>query len=478
MKKTVLFLLLLLVFAGCDDAVKDSKSFNKYVNRWLYDNMSMLYYWNEELPKYNSSTDNPDVYFKTLINKDDRFSAIFDNYTEILNSLHGVSDADPGFEFQLYRQSESNNNVVGVVLYTKPGTTAAAAGVMRGDYFNKINGTQITVNNYSELLAAFSNSSATFTLTFSELINNVWQEGKTVTVTKIKNYEENPVFLDTVYVVDNKKIGYLVYHFFSNDTGDGTLKYDLELNDVFGRFKQAGISELIVDFRYNSGGMMSSAVNLGSMMVPNLTANKVYSYTEYNGNYTNYFKSAEFKKNNSEDPFVDYFATSISVSKPTATTIPVQNIGNQLSRIYFLTGPRTASASEMVINSLKPYVTCVLVGDVTVGKNVGSTLVNDDDNKENDWAFMPIILKYFNKNRQSDFTNGFVPDFKIADTYNYSLGDLRESLLNMAVRNITGGAALAPTAIKPKLNLGATVEFKPFGRLIVTKPAIDSYLKQ
>lgn len=470
MKKSVLFFMMLLLLVGCDEDLNDSKSLNKYVNRWLYDNMSMLYYWNNELPAYKSSSESPDKYFETLIYQDDRFSAIFDNYTEILNSLHGVSEADPGFEFQLYRESESNNNVVGVVLYTKPGTTAAAAGATRGKYFRKINGTQITVDNYSDLIAAFNNGSASFTLTFTELLNGQWQDGATVTVTKVKNYQENPVYLDTVYIVENKKIGYLVYNFFSNDTGDETLKYDLELNEAFGRFKQEGISELIVDFRYNSGGMMSSAVHFGSMLVPDLAANKVFSYTEYNRNYTNYFNSDEFKKQNAGNPFVDYFATNISVSKPSAATIPVQNVGNQLNRVYFLTGRRTASASEMVINSLKPYITCVLIGDVTVGKNVGSTLVNDEENDKNDWAFMPIILKYFNKDRRSDFTTGFVPDFRVDDTYNYPIGDLRESLLNKAVIQITVSASLAPSVKKNPLKLTSPVDLKPFGRLIVDKP--------
>ena len=440
--------------------------------------MSLLYYWNEELPAYKSSTDNPETYFKTLIYSDDRFSAIFDNYTEILNSLHGVSEAEPGFEFQLYTESETNSNVVGAVLYTKPGTQAAQLGVKRGYFFRKINGTQITVNNYNELISAFYDETASFTLTFSERINNQWQDVNTITVSKVSNYQENPIYLDTIYQVDNKKIGYLVYNFFSNDTGDGTLKYDLELNDVFSRFKLEAINELVVDLRYNSGGMMSSAVHLGSMMVPDLVENKVYAYTEYNKNYTDYFNSDEFKKEYSGNPFVDYFATSIAVTKPTASNISVQNVGNQVNRIYFLTGGRTASASEMVINSLKPYINCVLIGDVTVGKNVGSTLVNDDENKSNDWAFMPIILKYFNKDHRSDFTNGFVPDFSVDDSYNYALGDLREALLNKAMREITGNPSFAPSTILRQQKMGEAVEVKPFGRLIVSKPSIDSFLKR
>ncbi|MBN2766904.1 MAG: hypothetical protein JXR27_11070 [Paludibacteraceae bacterium] len=476
MKRIIFFLTMLFVLISCDDSATDSASLNKYVNRWLYDNMSMLYYWNEKLPAYKSSTDSPDLYFKTLIYKGDRFSAIFESYQDILNSLHGVSEADPGFEYQLYRESDSNNNVVGVVLYNKPGT-AASSVLKRGDFFRKINGTQITIDNYSGLLAAFTNSTASFTLSLAERAGEQWSEKSNVTIQKSMNYQENPVFLDTVYTVENKKIGYLVYHFFTNDNGDQSLKYDLVLNEVFGHFKEQRINELVVDLRYNSGGMMSSAVHLGSMLVPDLSADKVYSYTEYNKNFTDYFSSAEYKEEYSDNPFIDNFVTNIAVQKIPATDIPVQNVGNQLSRIYFLTGRRTASASEMVINSLKPYITCVLVGDVTVGKNVGSTLVNDEDNKKNDWAFMPIILQYFNKDWKSDFTNGFVPDFSVSDTYNYSLGDLRESLLNKAVREITGNPSFAPSTTRPRPELNKPIDAKPFGRLIVSKPEIDSFIK-
>ena len=83
---------------------------------------------------------------------------------------------------------------------------------------------------------------------------------------------------------------------------------------------------------------------------------------------------------------------------------------------------------------------------------------------------MPIILKYFNKDRRSDFTTGFVPDFSVDDTYNYAIGDLRESLLNKAVIQITGSASLAPSVKKSPLKLTSPVDVKPFGRLIVNKP--------
>jgi C-terminal processing protease CtpA/Prc len=122
----------------------------------------------------------------------------------------------------------------------------------------------------------------------------------------------------------------------------------------------------------------------------------------------------------------------------------LQNAGGKLQQIYFLIGRNTASASEMVINGLKPFINCVLIGDTTVGKNVGSILINDEENKKNQWAIMPIILKYFNKDHQSDFTNGFAPDFRIRDDFAYPLGDTRDALLAKAIEQITGIQQQAP----------------------------------
>jgi len=466
---------------GCKDPdPTEEQQLNQYVNKWLYDNMDALYYWNTTLPTYKSSMASPADYFKTLKYKDDRFSAIFESYQDILNQLNGVSASEIGFEFQLWKESSSNNNVLGVVTYTKHGTPAESAGIKRGDIFRKINGQQITTSNYSTLLNSLYDATATAQITFSTYSNGVFYDKLATTVTKATNYVEDPVYLDTVYTVNNKKVGYLVYNFFTNDPGDKTMKYDLELNSAIGQFKQQNISELIVDLRYNHGGMISSAIHLASMLVPNLASDKVFIYTEYNKNYTDYFNSSEFKSQYSDNPFVDNFATSITNTTTGAALVPVQNVGNSLSRIFFLTGRGTASASEMVINGLKPFLTTVLIGDTTVGKNVGSTLVNDEKNTKNQWAFMPIILKYFNKDHQSDFTKGFAPNYLIEDDYSYALGDIHEGLLSRAISQIAG-SGVSPSKVSPvkRTMLQSSIDFKPVhSGLVIRNKSIDSYQRQ
>lgn len=442
--KRILFLAFIsLFFIGCKDKeVTTPPSSNgvtfQYTNKWIYDTMSELYYWNTTLPIYKSSDSNPSDYFKTLKNKDDRFSAIFPSYQDIMNQLNGVSAAEIGFEFKLYTESETNSNVLGQIIYIKRGTPAEKLGIKRGFLFRKINGQQLTTTNYSTLLNLLYDSSSSANVTFSNYSNGLFIDNTSATtIAKVTNYQEDPVYIDTVYTVQNKKIGYLMYNFFTNDAGDNSKKYDLELNSVIGNFKSQNVSELIIDLRYNHGGMMTSAVNFASMLVPNLTTDKVFCYTEFNKIITNYFNSDEFKKQSSENPFVSNFATTINPTSPSVITVPIQNLGNNLQRIFFLTGKGTASASEMVINGIKPFLPCVLIGDTTVGKNVGSTLVHDVDNPKNLWAFMPIYLKYFNKDHLSDFTKGFVPNFRVNDDFQNQLGDTNEALLATAISQIT-----------------------------------------
>jgi C-terminal processing protease CtpA/Prc len=465
---------------GCVDDVSEERDMNRYVNGWIYDYMSALYYWNEELPPYSKSYDDPATYFETLLYQEDRFSSIFENYQEIMDKLNGVTASDVGFEFQLFRESEFNNNVIGFVVYTKPGTPASTLGIKRGDFFRKINGVQITVLNYNKLIASFYDATTNVSVTFSEFNENTFNDLQPLTISKAIDYKENPVYLDTIYSIQNKKIGYFAYHFFSADSGDESGQYDLEMNNVFGKFKQENITDLVVDLRYNSGGMMSSAIYLASMLVPGLTTDKVFTYIEYNQNYTDYFNSDAFKNEYDENPFENNFTTSIDVQQPSNRSYAVQNVGENLQNIYFIIGNNTASASEMVINGLKPYINCVLIGDTTVGKNVGSTLIHDEDNTKNHWAFMPIILKYFNKDHQSDFSNGFAPDFMLLDDFSYQLGDTREALLAKAISQITG---IQESASRIK---GQPIVVQTFSKLwlleshrglIIKNKAIESYRK-
>lgn len=409
-----------------DDNMDTTIDNTTYVNNWIYDQMEMYYLWNETLPANPDKSLNPDAFFASLLNGKDRFSWIQENYVDLLSSLSGVSSGDIGFEYIGYLVAEDSDLIIAQVAYVKPTTPAQLAGVKRGDLFTKVDGVQLTKSNWRSVLSG-EGSTAEITFVDASLENPVKK-----TITKVSKYEENPVYLDTVYTVSDKKIGYLVYNFFALDNGSNDMRYSLLINQVFGRFQSAGVTDLVLDLRYNSGGSMLASITLSSMIVPNLNVTKTFSTVQFNSLY-----QAAYIRTYGSDALVDKFIDKIEVGKTQEQDI--NNLGN-LKTLYVLTSNWTASASEMLINGLKPYMNVYLIGTTTVGKNVGSFSLYETDNARNKWGMQPIVLQYFNSNGTSDFENGFVPDLEARDNnlQKLDLGNSQEVLLQAAIQTITG----------------------------------------
>ncbi|QIK53807.1 peptidase S41 [Dysgonomonas sp. HDW5B] len=456
-KLIILLSLPLFILSSCssdDDGITkpDPKS-PTYVNDWIYEQMGMYYLWNETLPSNPDKSLSPDKFFDTLLNKSDRFSWIQDNYLDLMSSLSGVSSGDIGFEYVGYLISEGSDLVVGQIAYVKPNTPAQSAGLKRGDLFTKVDGVALTTTNWRALLSG-QNSTAQITFVDSEFVN---QTNKTIG--KISKYAENPVYMDSTYTVSNKKIGYLVYNFFANDNGSGDRQYDLQLNKVFAGFKSKGITDLVLDLRYNSGGSMLSGVILSSLIVPDLSTDKVFSSVQFNSLY-----QAAYVKKYGAGSLTDKFMDKIEVNKTKQEKL---NNPGTIRSLYVLTSNLTASASEMLINGLKPYMNVYLIGTTTVGKNVGSYTIYDQENSStNKWGMQPIVLKYFNSNGTSDFEKGFTPDEELIDNnvHKFALGDLQEVMLQTAIQKITGVSGVRNTQADAKLlqSQGSSVERKPW----------------
>ncbi|HRJ30805.1 MAG TPA: S41 family peptidase, partial [Cyclobacteriaceae bacterium] len=202
--------------------------------------------------------------------------------------------------------------------------------------------------------------------------------------------------------------------------------FNNQMDQIFTEFQSAGITDLILDLRFNSGGSESATINLASLIGKGINNNSIFAKREYNDQV----EDAIIK----EPTLGPGFLVSKFITK-------TQNVGASLSNVYVITGSRTASASELLINGLKPFMEVKIVGDTTVGKNMGSITITDDTNRKNKWGMQPIVVKSYNSLDQSDYSNGFIPD--IADKDNdlvlLPLGDVNERLLNLALEDIVGG---------------------------------------
>ncbi|MDD4846465.1 MAG: S41 family peptidase, partial [Petrimonas sp.] len=287
---------------------------NEYVNNWIYERMTTYYYWNDKIPAKPDYTLASPEFFKSLIyafdkntNPDgDRFSVIRENYVDLLNSLGGVSSDEIGFEYvpvNVSSQEAVTKQYYLLVLYPKLNTDAYKQGVKRGRFIIKIDNQDITNNNYKTLISGTGSK----TLTFADWVYN--EEAKeyelklspnTITIQMHKNFAENPVYLDSVYSINDKKIGYLVYNFFATDKGDGSYEYDKKLMDALQRTKSKGATEFILDLRYNGGGAVSSAIALASALVKNRSTQNLLISTEYNPLVHKYFEQEYGKGYNKE----------------------------------------------------------------------------------------------------------------------------------------------------------------------------------
>jgi carboxyl-terminal processing protease len=417
----ILMLVILPLAFSCDlfkkDEVPVALSQNEKTNKWIKEVMDEVYYWLEDLKTPIALDSDPEKYFESLLNKPtDRFSRIFPDYRALMNSLSGISK-EAGYEFTLARESSENNNVVAFITYVKPNTPAFEKNLLRGDIITEINGQRLTLDNFQALLKKIEEPHS---LNFFRYVasSNTFERQGTVNLDVIV-VEENPNFLDTVYTIENQKIGYVVYNFFSPGKEEST-EYDDEMNLVFARFKAENIQHLIVDFRYNGGGSISSAINLASLIAPGVTNQDIFAKNRYNSFLS---KFEEFQNVN------NFFR-----SKP-------ENIGANLSnkRVYILTSTRTASASELIINGLKPFMDVFIIGGKTVGKNVGSFPLEDKKNPENKYGLLPIVVKIFNKDDKSDYGNGFDPDIQaneLSQPFFYPIGDTNDLLLKLAINHI------------------------------------------
>ncbi|WP_185154205.1 S41 family peptidase [Fulvivirga sp. M361] len=455
-----LFLLVLstiLFISSCGDDEGSATSETEQVNQWILSVMEEVYFWTDEIPANPNLSQDPGNFFTSLLSSQDRFSAIFADFNELTNQLDGVV-MEAGYELAVVREN-GTNNVVGAITYIKENSPAQSAGLQRGDIIRRISGQAMNTNNFRSVL---QNISQNHTIDYERFNFDTNQNESFQQDISVIQLSENPNFLDTTYTTQNgKKVGYYVYNFFSQGVGSST-QYRDEMDQIFAGFKAANIDELILDLRYNSGGSVASATNFASLIAPGVTSETVFFLNRWND-----LLQQEFEN----DPKFESSLRGNFLEK-------TENIGDNLTsqRIFVLVGPGTASASELMINGLIPFLNVIIIGGTTVGKNVGSIPIEDTENPDNNYGLLPIVFQIANSLGQSDYADGFVPgpEFQVTD-FQFplrQLGDVEEPLLSAALAEIEGQLGGRKSSAKSDIDvdyLMSTKELNPVRQELVIR---------
>ncbi len=384
-------LIILLVISGCKK--DDDKGIPvKQDNVDFYREMKNWYYWNSFIPEVNPSAySSLERLLAAIIYKDlDRNWSFVRNWDEFWAYLNNSEFIGYGFG---HRYDQSGNLRITHIFNT---VSMYQQGVRRSWIIRAINGVNITPGTIIGPLLGPDQAGVSNTFRFEK------PDGTFTDISVAKaSITMNTVLHHEIININDKRIGYMVLSGFL-----GTTENDLK--NVFDSFKQSNINELILDLRYNGGGLTSAARKLASLIVGSQFAG--YPFVRYN------FNSLKQQENRVEN---------------------FTNESNSLSinRLVVITTGGTASSSELIINGLKPYMNVITVGARTYGKPVGASVLRFKQK----WAMAPITFKTENANNEGDYFNGLPVNIPAGDGLDRMFGDPEELSLKAALGFITAG---------------------------------------
>lgn len=396
-KNIIYFLVIALIgFSSCSKEEENNDA--EIINQEIYNLFKEVYFWYKQLPlNADPGSYNDPQNFIDAIKYDelDEFSAVmpqteFEQYFSEGQSFgHGFL---PGVD--------ANLNIRVAFVYEN--TQMYQAGVRRSWIIKEINGSEVNTSNVFNLLGP-SDQQITNDFVF-EAPDGTEKE---ISLTK-EVIELNTVIHNEIIEKEGLKIGYIVFQDFVSTAIE-------EIDSVFGYFLDNNIDELVLDLRYNGGGTNVVAEHITDWILGQQHAGEPFYSLRYND--------------------------KLQQLLDTTANIEVLDKGFSLDRVVFITTRNTASASEMLLNGFKPYLTVKSVGSRTRGKPVGQNVFFLE---EYNYAVLPITFKYVNANNVGDFFNGIPADIPANDDLSKMFGNPEETSLQAAINYLITGSMAVP----------------------------------
>lgn len=405
--------------------------------KWLRSYMDESYLWYDQVPSVNAGlppfSDDGDVmssmnaYFNALLTPQrtlsgkyvDQFSFAMPTADWIALTRQGV-DVGYGVIWAVSYQPNS-----AVVAWVAPGSAAELAGVQRGDRLGSIDNTMVTALDatafYESVFPPSAGTAHRFKFTRASGVNGP------DTLLTAAAVALAPVPIVQTFATPSGPVGYVLFN--AHD-----VPAEAALIDAVKQLKAAGITDLVLDLRYNRGGYLFIASELAYMVAgPSRTSGRTFEKLTYNAKRT---------ADNAQLPVPFYDTSCIQNDTATACTNvqPLPTLG--LGRVYVLATDSTCSASESIINGLRGVdVDVRVVGSTTCGKPYG---FNGQDNCG--ISYFPMEFKGTNAKGFGDYADGFAANCAATDDYSHALGSADEGLLATALDHRLNGACVAKSS--------------------------------
>ncbi|WP_219215799.1 S41 family peptidase [Variovorax boronicumulans] len=408
-------------FADRAGTVADEKN---WVRSWI----DQTYLWYDEVPANLLATSytTPVAYFNVLKTPvltasgraKDRFH--FSYPTATYGDVQQGTEVGYGVEFAFLQRTAPRTIRVA---YTEPNSPASQAGIVRGDTLLAIDGVDASTASSQAEVDRLNSALAPATNGQSHAFKLRAKDGSERTVTLVSaGIERSPVQNVRTLDTPGGRVGYLQFN-------DHVAKSEAQLVTAMGQLSAAGVTDLVLDMRYNGGGLLGIASEVASMIAtPQASQGAVFEKLQFN------------RKN----PFGLSPAGS-SVLFPSTTRgysvtagQPLPRLG--LSRVSVLAGPDTCSASESVVNGLRGIgVTVDLIGAATCGKPYG---FYPQDNCGT--TYFAIQFQGVNAKGFGDYGDGMAPTCTVSDDFEHALGDPAEGRFAAALSYRASGACPVP----------------------------------